>query len=773
VLSSLILAILAGAGLFIFTTGGATAEASDARKYNAGKIIDDSIFTNTNSMSVDDIQRFLDSKVTCDTWGAKTSELGGGTRAQWMAARGISPPFKCINGYYENPNNGQTNYGSNDIPSGAISAAQIIYNYSRQFGINPQVIIVTLQKENGLITDQWPTPKQYSEAMGFGCPDNVAPGAPACDPSYGGFSAQVYEAARHFRGFFDNRAGWFIPFTTGVNYVRWSPNSSCGGSNVNIENRATVALYSYTPYQPNDAAKNAQYGTGDACSAYGNRNFYIYFNDWFGSTQYSSLVRTAENPTVFLVANGTKYPIGDMNTFSALAPMGEVTFVPQSYVDNLANGALMGRVIRSSNGTVYYYDSGIKLPFGSCAQVADYGSSCGQSVLLEDSQLNRFANGPSMTNIVVTSSGKRFYVSGGVKREVYDDQSITQAGISNGVNVLSEGSVAALPYGNPVMRNDVFVKDRQTGTIYLYTGGQKNALHDSLQTTYASITTTKPLDTQSLNLMAQGTQIGGYIKSNAGTNYVLTEKGKLAVSNPGEWSANFMSLSDATLSQIPTVTAVSAPYTVTFSNGGTIYLVANATLRPITSWSGLLSINPNPNILTLPSYYLNDIAQGVVVLTPGSLVLAADNPTVYLVDGLNTLIPMNSFNQVTELGFGPIVNTTTSVLNSYTKAPSVLNAAVQCGSSQGLAIGGVVYPVSLTGASYTTLSTMNCSLLKWSTTAPTFLQATNGTIYEIQSGQKRPIASYGKYISLGGNANNTVRASNYATSFFSDGALLQ
>src|SRR5699024_1304734 len=39
-----------------------------------------------------------------------------------------------------------------------------------------------------------------------------------------------------------------------------------------------------TPYQPNKAALAAGYGIGDACSAYGNRNFYNYYTDWFGPT---------------------------------------------------------------------------------------------------------------------------------------------------------------------------------------------------------------------------------------------------------------------------------------------------------------------------------------------------------------------------------------------------------------------------------------------------------------------------------------------------------
>lgn len=271
-------------GLMVCVTSG-TASAVDARNFQPGRIIDDQVFTDSSSMTVDQIQSFLNSKVSCDTWGVKRSELGGGTRAQWMAARGYSPPFRCVTDYIENPSTGANNYGTNSTPNGGLSAAQLIYNYSKQFTINPQVLLVTLQKENGLITDEWPTLKQYREAMGFGCPDNVAPGAPACDPTYGSFSAQLYQAARHFRGYIDRPAGWWIPFNTGWNNIMWSPNQPvCGSSQVYIQNRATAALYSYTPYQPNAAALAAQYGLGDNCSAYGNRNFYMYFTDWFGST---------------------------------------------------------------------------------------------------------------------------------------------------------------------------------------------------------------------------------------------------------------------------------------------------------------------------------------------------------------------------------------------------------------------------------------------------------------------------------------------------------
>jgi hypothetical protein len=67
--------------------------------------------------------------------------------------------------------------------------------------------------------------------------------------------------------------------------VRYHPNSACGTVPVYIQNQATAGLYNYTPYTPNEAALRAGYGTGDGCSAYGNRNFFSYFTDWFGSTQ--------------------------------------------------------------------------------------------------------------------------------------------------------------------------------------------------------------------------------------------------------------------------------------------------------------------------------------------------------------------------------------------------------------------------------------------------------------------------------------------------------
>lgn len=241
--------------------------------FNAGRIIDDIVMANSSAMSVSQIQSFLNSKVTtCDTKGQQLSEFGGPDlngdgkvqRWEWGKSKYNQTTFTCLKNY----------------STGGRSAAQIIYDTGRKYSINPQVLIVLLQKEQSLVTDTWPVNTQYKTATGYGCPD-TAP----CDSKYYGLVNQLDWAAHLFHSVMTQDPGWYSPYVVGNNFIRWNPNTKCGGSTVKIENWATAALYDYTPYRPNQAALNAGWGTGDSCSSYGNRNFYSYFTQWFGSTR--------------------------------------------------------------------------------------------------------------------------------------------------------------------------------------------------------------------------------------------------------------------------------------------------------------------------------------------------------------------------------------------------------------------------------------------------------------------------------------------------------
>lgn len=253
-----------------------SSSALSGSEFNPGRIIDDAVFFNGNAMSVGEIQNFLNSKVTCDTNGTKMT--GGVTRAQYAASRGVPTTFTCLPQYRENITNHQNNIGNPSYsPAGSISAAEIIKKVSAEHGVSSKALIVLLQKEQALVTDEWPFPRQYQIATGYGCPD-TAP----CDDQYYGFYNQVNKAAYQFKRYVNNASNY--RYKAGQNNsVYWHPNAACGTSNVYIENGATAALYNYTPYRPNDAALNNLYGSGDGVAR-------LMATETFGGTLETGLV---------------------------------------------------------------------------------------------------------------------------------------------------------------------------------------------------------------------------------------------------------------------------------------------------------------------------------------------------------------------------------------------------------------------------------------------------------------------------------------------------
>ena len=242
--------------------GTSKTAAASLAQFDPGYIISDYQMGNYNSMSEAEIQAFLTAKNSCPNRDAQYYQrISAGSVATWHFENGH---FVCLS---------EERFGDGEVIGSGDTAAHIIWQTAQDYRINPQVILVLLQKETSLITDPIPNNYDYRKATGFGCPDTAA-----CSSKYYGFKNQVRNAAALFRTVLDG--GW-TNYPLGDNYIQYNPNAGCGGSVVNIRSLATSALYRYTPYQPNAGAIAAGYGTA-TCGAYGNRNFYLYFQDWFG-----------------------------------------------------------------------------------------------------------------------------------------------------------------------------------------------------------------------------------------------------------------------------------------------------------------------------------------------------------------------------------------------------------------------------------------------------------------------------------------------------------
>ena len=271
--------VLASLSLIAFSVINKQSNVSavSATDFNAGNIISDSVFYNKDAMNAQQIQDFLNKLLpSCYPYGQ-------------ASVSGFNPPYVCLKDYYENPSTGENSFtkGSPGSFSGGISAAQIIYNAAQEYRINPQVLLVLLKKESlgPLTSDTWPVANQYKFAMGYACPDSGPDNTANCDSSKSGFYEQIRAAAWQLN-YYKNHPNDYR-YSIGWNDIQYSPNASCGTKRVYIENIATLSLYIYTPYTPNDAALSNYPGTAD-CGAYGNRNFFMFFSEWFGSTQSSA-----------------------------------------------------------------------------------------------------------------------------------------------------------------------------------------------------------------------------------------------------------------------------------------------------------------------------------------------------------------------------------------------------------------------------------------------------------------------------------------------------
>ncbi len=244
----------------IFSASGLWVD-DDANPFPAGNIIADGVMFNPWTMNDASVQAFLNDKNPSCTAGP-----------------GNVP---CLKNYRETPQTMSYLYCGKYEGGSEETAAQIIAKSAALCGVNPQVLLTMLQKEQGLVTASGAslTSTKYQKAMGALCPDFSE-----CDPSAGGFSRQVYKAASLLRTYTEKPNSYRYRVGATVD-IQYHPNASCGSSPVYLENKATAALYNYTPYQPNRAAMDASPGEGDACSTYGNRNFLRTFTMWFGPAQ--------------------------------------------------------------------------------------------------------------------------------------------------------------------------------------------------------------------------------------------------------------------------------------------------------------------------------------------------------------------------------------------------------------------------------------------------------------------------------------------------------
>jgi GH25 family lysozyme M1 (1,4-beta-N-acetylmuramidase) len=474
----------------------------------------------------------------------------------------------------------------------------------------------------------------------------------------------------------------------------------------------------------------------------------------------SSVVRTVANASVYLVAGTSKYPVSSMDIMNALSPLGRIAYVPQSYLDQFTTRQTAGRVIRSPDGTISFFDAGMRLPFPSCALVTDYGGSCDPSgyIQLTAVQFAAFVGGTGMTPLMTSSGGPLYDVAGGARHEALDFASLTQAGIGAQVNYLTPSALSYLPLGAPIVRDNVYAQQSGTSTGVLILGGKASSIDPSAaQFVGFPGAAAGSLQAESISKLTPGSPFVGAFRSAADSSVSVLASDGIHPWAQGVGGASFPSVTvpPAFLSTYHLGTAIQAGSAIMSPSNGTVFLVMPNDIRPISSWDALVALSggKSPSITVVPQALLATLPQGPVALTSGSLVRSTGNATVYLVNGVTNKIPFSTFDPATEAGFTSFSFTTDDRLAAYPTSSSLLSFGVQCGSQKYVSAGGAIHALGsgtsgLYPFSFVSLDSFTCTLATKGIDATAFIRTPDGSIYYLSNGQKHAITSMTRFTQL-------------------------
>lgn len=215
-------------------------------------------------------------------------------------------------------------------PISGRTAAQIIYEAGRDWNVNPQTLIVTLQKEQSLIEDPTPSAKQLDWATGYGICDACSMDDPGLQ-KFRGFSNQVNYAARLYRRYADNPTAYTI---------KVGEPKVIDGLPVVPQNKATASLYVYTPH------------------LHGNENFRKVWDRYF-TLGYpdGSIVQITGEQTIYLIQNGQKRAFKNKSVFLSHSSDKQILNIAKSDLDKYPDGPTIKfsryALLRVPAGTVY------------------------------------------------------------------------------------------------------------------------------------------------------------------------------------------------------------------------------------------------------------------------------------------------------------------------------------------------------------------------------------------------------------------------------------
>lgn len=359
------------------------------------------------------------------------------------------------------------NYRDVDVSGTIKSAAEIIYEAAIRNQISPKFLLVTLQKEQSLITDDAPSQRQLDWATGFA----VCDGCELADPKvqkYKGFGKQVEGAAGIMRWYYENTDKSFVKKANSPIFIDSQP--------VTPQSWATAFLYTYTPH------------------LHGNKNFWRIWSNWFAQFYPNgTVVQSASTSEYYLINDGKKRKFKNMTALLSRTDPKLAVIMNDVDLGNYPDGAEISfanySILRSPSRT-YLLDYDTLRPFASDEVIRQIGYNPQEIIEVSNSDIAAYPIGSVISSATVAPQGviykiidlnNTYYLFKDNTLYPIIDVNIISANFKNlSIETKKKADIAKYEVANEPLKfaDGTLLKIKDSNKIFVIDGGKKRRISD-------------------------------------------------------------------------------------------------------------------------------------------------------------------------------------------------------------------------------------------------------------------------------------------------------
>lgn len=346
------------------------------------------------------------------------------------------------------------------------TAAEIISRIAHTYHLNPQFLIALMQKEQGIVEGRIPTDAHLAWAAGYAVCDHCDRDHPELQP-FSGFANQLEQAAKRIREKFLSEID-----LTGKTFTGWGPGikKTLRGTKIIPGNRATAALYTYTPHVA------------------GNRLLWSIWNKWFNQKYFDGALLESDDPKdtrVWLIEFGKRREIiGKATLLSRFDPKKIIT-VPREELARYEVGLAVRfpdyTILEDPDGDLYLTRGSLRHELASREVFRKIGFSPDEIISVSWQELAGYEEGSSITNDSAyplgalwqnATNGGVYYIEDGKKNPIWSREILTSRFKDRPIIKKSPTELERFPTGDPVRFSDgELVGEKGTPTVYVISRG--------------------------------------------------------------------------------------------------------------------------------------------------------------------------------------------------------------------------------------------------------------------------------------------------------------